>query len=609
MSNKCSKCHFENPEEAKHCLKCDALLKTPDEMSSTQTKTLAADREELPSSSLFAGRYKILDELGQGGMGVVYRAEDTRLKRLVALKFLPSELTRDEDAKKRFIREAQAAAALDHPNICTVHEINEAEGKTFISMAYVKGQSLKEKISTGALGLEQSIRIALQVAGGLKEAHEKNIVHRDIKPANIMLTDKGQAKVMDFGIAKRDSGDDLTKPATILGTVAYMSPEQAKGKKVDHRTDIWSFGVVFYEMLTGKSPFKGGHEQATLHSILNEEPEPITDIHSQVPQGAEDIIKKCLKKDPSARYQNTNGLIEDLGLLARESGIEGISDQLIAGYRKSKKTRFIYTASIVFTACVLVAVLGYIFIFSGKKEAAPEKLRLVVLPFENLGSAEDEYFADGMTEEITSRLAKISSLGVISRKSAVLYAGTEKTIQQIGEELDVDFVLEGTVRWTLTPEGQGRVKITPQLIQVSDDTHVWADSFDRVVDDVFEIQSNIAQIVVDKLGITLLEAEQEAVVTRPHYSQENWVQVIQSFQAGATGDGAMTVQNDYGNWKTPRISSKSPEIILHGGIENTSGVENAQFYIDFKIDLDFATTVKGDYSNTITLTFAEDTTS
>ena len=264
-------------------------------MSSSDTKTLAADREELSSSSLFAGRYKILDKLGQGGMGVVYKAEDTRLKRLVALKFLSSELTRDEDAKKRFMREAQAVAALDHPNICAVHEIDEAEEKTFISMAYVKGHSLKEKISAGALGLEQSIRIALQITSGLKEAHEKNIVHRDIKPANIMLTDAGQAKIMDFGIAKRDSGDDLTKPATILGTVAYMSPEQAKGKKIDQRTDIWSFGVVFYEILTGKSPFKGGHEQATLQSILNEEPEPITDTQSRVPQRAEDIIIKCLK--------------------------------------------------------------------------------------------------------------------------------------------------------------------------------------------------------------------------------------------------------------------------------------------------------------------------
>jgi len=555
MSSTCSQCQFENSEEAIFCLKCDSPLKSSDNIHSSQTKTLDTNRDEMDSSSLFAARYRLVGELGQGGMGVVYKAEDTRLKRQVALKFLPKEFTSDPEAKKRFEREAQAAAALDHPNICTVHEIDEAEGKIFISMAYVRGQSLKEKLSSGSLGLDQSIPIALQVAYGLREAHDKNIVHRDIKPANIMLTDKGQVKVMDFGIAKRDSGDDLTKPATIMGTVAYMSPEQAKGKTVDHRTDIWSFGVVFYEMLTGKSPFKGGHEQATIHAILNEDPEPITDSHFKIPKRAEKIIDKCLEKDPSERYKNAEGLIKDLGLLVKESGVEGMTDQLLTGYKKSKKTHFIYAASVVIV-CVLVAVLGYIFISSGNKDTTPAKPRLVVLPFENLGPANDEYFADGMTEEITNRLAKISSLGVISRTSAVHYAGTDKTIQQIGNELDVDYVLEGTVRWMQTPDGQGRVKITPQLIQVADDTHIWADSFDRIFEDIFDIQNDIAQIVVEKLGLTLLDTEQEAVVSRPtenveayqaflrgrhlagrpHYTQENWIQVIQSFQQAVNLD-------------------------------------------------------------------------
>jgi len=283
ISNICPHCNFENPTDEKNCRKCGIFLLNPGDQQSSHTKTLASGSKELSANALFAGRYKILEELGQGGMGIVYLAEDTRLERLVALKFLPEELNRDNEAKKRFVREAQAAAALEHPNICTVHEIDEAEGKAFISMAFVKGQSLQKRIASGPLALKKSIQIAIQVASGLKAAHEKKIIHRDIKPANIMLTDKDQAKVMDFGIAKKDTGDDLTKPETIMGTITYMSPEQAQGKKADHRTDIWSFGIVFYEILTGKTPFKGGHEQATLYSILNEEPEPITDIPIKIP--------------------------------------------------------------------------------------------------------------------------------------------------------------------------------------------------------------------------------------------------------------------------------------------------------------------------------------
>ncbi len=522
----------------------------------SDTKTFADDSRDPSASSLFAGRYQILDELGKGGMGVVYRAEDTRLKRLVALKFLPQELTRNEEAKKRFMSEAQAAAALDHPNICTVHEIDESEGKTYISMAYVKGQSLKERISSGPLRLEESLRIALQIAGGLQEAHSKGIVHRDIKPANIMLTGDGQVKVMDFGIAKRDSGEDLTMPSTILGTVAYMSPEQARGREVDLRTDIWSFGVVFYEMLCGRSPFKGGNEQGTIYSILNEEPDPILETHSPIPATAENVAKRCLRKDPADRYQTAEELIGDLRLLAEESGLEGISAATIPAAVQAKKYSVVRTAAIVTAAILLVAALAYVLFFSGTEQIPHDKPRLVVLPFENLGSAEDAYFADGMTEEITSRLAKISALGVISRTSAVLYAGTEKSAQQIREELNVDFVLSGTIRWASTPEGLGRVKITPELVQTSDDTFVWTDSFDRVFDDVFEIQADIAQEVADALGIKLLDSEQDAVVTRPtenieayqaflrgrylagrpHYTEDVWAQAIQSFQQAVALD-------------------------------------------------------------------------
>jgi len=225
-------------------------------------------------------------------MGVVYKAKDTRLKRTVALKFLPAELTQDEEAKKRFIQEAQAAAALEHPNICTIYEVDEADDQTFISMSYIQGQSLKDKLKDGPLSIDEAKDIALQLAAGLKEAHERGIIHRDIKPANIMITNKGQTKITDFGLAKLAWGADLTKPSTIMGTVAYMSPEQARGEKVDHRTDIWSFGAMLYEMLSGERPFKSQYDQAVFYSILNEKPEPITSICQNVPRTIEQLIQK-----------------------------------------------------------------------------------------------------------------------------------------------------------------------------------------------------------------------------------------------------------------------------------------------------------------------------
>lgn len=260
--------------------------------------------------------YKILAKIGEGGMGVVYKAEDTKLKRIVALKFLPPEWTRDQEAKQRFIQEAQAAAALDHPNICTVYEINEAEGKTFIAMAYIEGQSLKDKLASGQMDIDEALDIAIQVVEGLKRAHAKGIVHRDIKPANIMLSGDGLAKIMDFGLAKLEWGVDLTKTATILGTAAYMSPEQAKGQQVDHRTDIWSLGAMLYEMLSGKRPFKSDHDQVVFYSILHEIPEPITKIRKDIPGGLEKIILKSLEKVPQKRHADMSEVLAEL----REAG-------------------------------------------------------------------------------------------------------------------------------------------------------------------------------------------------------------------------------------------------------------------------------------------------
>jgi serine/threonine protein kinase len=254
--------------------------------------------------------YKILEKLGSGGMGVVYKAEDTKLKRTVALKFLPPDLTRDDEAKKRFIHEAQAASALDHPNICTIHEIGETEdGTLFICMAYYEGETLKKKVTSNQLSVTSAIDISVQIAQGLTKAHEKGIVHRDIKPANLFVTNDGILKILDFGLAKLAGVTKLTKPGTTLGTVAYMSPEQMQGEEVDQRTDIWALGVVIYEMLTGKLPFKGEYEQAVMYSILNEKPEPITATRLDVPMELERIVIQCLEKEASKRYQLVNELL------------------------------------------------------------------------------------------------------------------------------------------------------------------------------------------------------------------------------------------------------------------------------------------------------------
>ncbi len=375
MGIKCPKCQFDNPDTQRFCGECGTQIIPAKESSVSPTKTLVTPTEELNTGSTFAGRYQIIEELGRGGMGVVYKAQDSKLKRTVALKFLPPELTLISEVKERFMREAQAAAALDHPNICTVHEIDEAEGKTFISMAFVDGESLKEKVKSGPLKLDEALNTAIQVAEGLEEAHKKGIVHRDIKSANIMATEKGQVKIMDFGLAKVSGGTLVTREGTTMGTVAYMSPEQTRGEEVDHRSDIWSLSVVLYEMLSGQLPFKGDREASILYSVVHEEPKSLKDIKPDVPVELVKIINQALKKKRESRYQSAAEMLKDLKqyqakLRAAEAGVFNLQSLL----RRIRQPR------VAIPAILLILVLCFVAVWFFNRRAKIKWARDVALP-------------------------------------------------------------------------------------------------------------------------------------------------------------------------------------------------------------------------------------
>jgi len=443
--------------------------------------------------------YKILNKLGEGGMGVVYKAEDTKLKREVAIKFLPRFISSNKEERQRFEIEAQAAASLNHPNISTIHSIEEAEDQIFIVMEFINGTELKDKIKNGSLPIEEAVDNAIFIAEGLEAAHKKGIVHRDIKSANIMITDDGKVKIMDFGLAKIKDGTEVTKIHTTVGTAAYMSPEQSQGGKLDQRTDIWSFGIVFYEMLFGQLPFKGEYEQAVVYGIINDEPEI-----SNIPEELKYILSKALAKSPADRYQNVKEMLDDLKTFKGVTASKSFSTKTIIKkpVRKSKVKLILAAASVLI---ILAATAIYFLTNTSTKagEAAITRKMIVVFPFENLGSQDDNYFANGVTDEITSKLSSIADIGVLSSNSAEKLSKSNKSNQEIGKEYGVNYILEGKIRWAKDTGNKNRVRITPQLTRVSDNTIIWSDSFDRVLDDIFAVQNEIAQKVVDHLSGSL----------------------------------------------------------------------------------------------------------
>ena len=492
-----------------------------------ESPVVAASSRALPGGGRL-GTYEILEQLGSGGMGEVYRARDRKLDREVAIKVLPAHLSSSPAALSRFEREAKAVAALSHPNILSIHDFGSQDGTAYAVMELLEGETLRAKLEGGPMTARTAVDYALQMAKGLAAAHERGIVHRDLKPENIFVSRDGHLKILDFGLAKREDkvapGEETsaptasgqTEPGTVMGTVGYMSPEQVRAIAADHRSDVFSFGAILYEMLAGRRAFRKDTAGDTLAAILRDVPLPLA---KEIPEALSRIAFHCLEKDRDNRFQSARDIVFALGETASGASSGPTMSTRAAAGRSQTGIWTVIAASLLAAAAVVFWSTRFRPHTEPSANAftapAPARAkRIVVLPFENLGDAQDAYFASGITEEMINRLASLQGVTVISRATAFGYDRKGKTIKQIGADLGVDFVLEGTVRWDRGKGHSGRVRIAPELVQVADDAQLWGQRYDRVIADIFSLQSEVAENVVRSMGMKLAGSER-AVLAGP----------------------------------------------------------------------------------------------
>jgi serine/threonine protein kinase/tetratricopeptide (TPR) repeat protein len=456
-------------------------------------------------------------------MGEVYLAEDTSLDRKVAIKLL-KPTNADEVAKKRLLREAHAAAKLDHPNICAIHEVGEWNTESFIVMQYVEGETLADRIARKPLSLEESLDIAVQVADALSEAHSHGVIHRDIKPQNIMLTLRGQVKVMDFGLAKEiqegagmnkggDTRSTLTEPGVLVGTVPYLSPEQIRGEESDGRSDIFSFGTMFYKMVTGIHPFAAESDGATISAILTSDPPPLARYSASVPNELERIQHKCLEKKRERRYQTAREVLVDLRSVQRALDSSTVMIESVSPSNK-KKVRRIAMLAVVVTIVALSAA-GLLFFAFGNKESSGAIRSIAVLPFVNLGDPNTEYLSDGITDSLINSLSQLPNLKVTARSSVFRYKGRDADAQFVGNDLKVSAVLTGKVA-----QLGDTLSITAELADARDNSHIWGEQYNRKLSDIFLLHGEISKDISEKLRLTLSGELERRLVKRPTDSSE-----------------------------------------------------------------------------------------
>jgi TolB-like protein/Tfp pilus assembly protein PilF/tRNA A-37 threonylcarbamoyl transferase component Bud32 len=520
VPTKCPNCQLENPETSLFCSGCGEKLDAARGLSLFQTETLQTSFKELTTGSTFAGRYQIIEELGKGGMGRVYKVFDTDIKEKVALKLLKPEIASDRETIERFSNELKYARKIRHKNVCGMYDLGKAEGTNFITMEYVSGEDLRSFIRRARrLDIGTAISITRQVCDGLSEAHRLGVVHRDLKPGNIMIDQEGNAKIMDFGIARLLKGKGITGAGVMIGTPEYMSPEQVEGKEADERSDLYALGVILYEMVTGCVPFEGDTPLSIAVKHKSEIPRDPRELNAQLPEDLSRLILRCLEKDKEKRFPSAAAVAAELenierGVITAERTAPTGKAPTSGGKTRPFRLKRLFVPLLLAVALVMIGLILW-HVLPKKRAAGPMgKPSVAVLPFEDLSPQKDqEYFCDGMTEELINRLSNIRGLKVPARTSVFAFKGKAVDIREIGRKLNVQTVLEGSIR-----KIDNQLRVTAQLVNVTDGFYLWSDTYNRELKDVFNIWDEIALTIADRLKLTLLSDEKARLVK---HSTEN----------------------------------------------------------------------------------------